>query len=90
MSDTCYDVSGLGTQIVSVTFTNAAGCHDISHVDYFIESGGGPPGGTVGGTLIPIDTTALVLAGAQSFSWMIPAVVSIVGIAVFVVSRKSK
>ena len=44
---------------------------------------------TVGGLSLPIDSTALVLAGAQSFSWMIPVVLSVLGIGMFVVTRKS-
>jgi len=44
----------------------------------------------VGGEIIPIETTSLILAGAQSFSWMIPLVLSGIGIGLFVVSRKSK
>jgi len=44
----------------------------------------------VGGELIPIETTSLILAGAQSFSWMIPVVLSGIGIGLFVVSRKSE
>jgi len=43
----------------------------------------------IGGEMIPIETTSLILAGVQSFSWMIPVVLSIVGIGLFVVSRKS-
>jgi len=43
----------------------------------------------VGGELIPIDSTSLLLAGSQSFSWMIPVVLSVLGIGLFVVSRKS-
>jgi len=43
----------------------------------------------VGGTSIPIDTTSLLLAGAQSISlWMIPVVVAGVIIGVFVIKRK--
>jgi len=42
----------------------------------------------VGGELIPIETTSLILAGAQSFSWMIPVILSGIGIGLFVVSRK--
>ena len=42
----------------------------------------------VGGELLSIDSTALVLAGAQSFSWMIPVTLSVLGIGLFVVSRK--
>ena len=42
----------------------------------------------VGGELLPIDTTALLLAGAQSISmWMIPVVVSAIGIGI-VIARK--
>ncbi len=43
----------------------------------------------IGGELLPLDTTALLLAGAQTFSWMIPVVLSVLGIGLFVVSRKS-
>ncbi len=43
----------------------------------------------VGGELLPIESTALILAGAQSFSWMIPLMLSVLGIGLFVVSRKS-
>ena len=46
--------------------------------------------GVVGGDLLPIGSTALILAGAQSFSWMIPVLLSGIGIGLFVVSRKSK
>jgi len=48
-------------------------------------------GGTaVGGEIIPIQTTSLLLANAQSFSWMIPLVLSGIGIGLFAVSRKSE
>jgi len=43
----------------------------------------------VGGKIIPIESTSLILAGAQSFSWMIPVVLSVLGIGLFVVSRQS-
>ncbi len=43
----------------------------------------------VGGVFLPIDTTTLLLAGAQSTSWMIPVVLSVVGIGLFVISRRS-
>ncbi len=42
----------------------------------------------VGGEFIPIDSTALILANTQSFSWMIPVILSVLGIGLFVVSRK--
>ena len=44
----------------------------------------------VGGEIIPIETTSLLLASAQSFSWMIPVILSGIGIGLFVVSRKSE
>jgi len=45
----------------------------------------------IGGELIPLDTTALLLAGAQSISmWMIPVVISGAGIGVFVIMRSRK
>jgi len=44
----------------------------------------------IGGEIIPIESTSLILAGAQSFSWMIPVVLSVLGIGLFVVSRKSE
>jgi len=43
----------------------------------------------VGGEFIPIETTSLLLANTQSFSWMIPVVLAGIGIGLFVVSRKS-
>ena len=45
----------------------------------------------IGGTIIPIDQTALLLAGVQSVSmWMIPVVLSGAGIGVFVIMRSRK
>jgi len=44
----------------------------------------------VGGSLIPVDTTALLLAGVQSISmWMIPVVIAGVGIGVFLIKRRN-
>lgn len=75
-----------------------ANCQVIFDVDFFVESDKliqeikitGAGGFEVGGEFLPIDTTALLLASAQSFSWMIPVVLSGIGIGLFVVSRKSK
>jgi len=41
----------------------------------------------VGGEILPIEATSLILAGAQSFSWMIPVIVSVLGIGLFVFRR---
>jgi len=44
----------------------------------------------VGGTYIPIDQSALLLAGAQSISmWMIPVLIAGIGIGVYVVMRRN-
>jgi len=43
----------------------------------------------VGGEIIPIEQTSLLLAGTQSFSWMIPVLLSGIGIGLFVF-RKSE
>ena len=43
-----------------------------------------------GGEFLPIDATSLLLANAQTFSWMIPVILSGIGIGLFVVSRKSE
>jgi len=44
--------------------------------------------GAVGGTLIPIDATSLLLAGTQmTASWMIPAIIAAIGIGI-VIARK--
>ena len=47
-----------------------------------------PESQVIGGEIIPIESTSLLLAGAQSFSWMIPVTLSILGIGLFVVYRK--
>ena len=47
----------------------------------------GCPAG-IGGEIIPIETTTLLLAGAQSTSWLIPIVISVVGIGLVLVRRK--
>jgi len=44
----------------------------------------------VGGTFIPIDQSALLLAGVQSISmWMIPVILAGIGIGVFVIKRRN-
>jgi len=68
-------VNGLASLVTSSGFLQVTG---LTLVDI-----------AVGGTYIPIDKTALLLAGVQSISmWMIPVVIAGVGIGVFVVIRK--
>ena len=88
--DVCFEVEGLGTSEVTVTEVDLEGCKNLSHVEYFIEDDGVPPGEIIGGQFIPIETTALLVAGAQSTTWVLPVMLSIIGIGVFVVSRKSE
>jgi len=48
------------------------------------------PNTVIGGTYIPIDQSALLLAGVQSVSmWMIPVILAGIGIGVFVIKRRS-
>ena len=61
---------------------------DYFFVTYFLGPPPSPP--VVGGELLPIESTSLLLASAQTFSWMIPVILSGIGIGLFVVSRKSE
>jgi len=60
----------------------ASGCQTAPNPD--------PVCAEVGGVIVPLENTSLLVAGAQSFSWMIPVVLSVLGIGLFVVSRKSE
>ena len=72
-------------------FTPNQGDCDDNRSDIFPGQGcelpPAPPSNLVAGEIIPIETTSLILAGAQSFSWMIPVLVAALGIAV-VIARK--
>jgi len=57
-------------------------------LDEFVALYSQLPAEVVGGEIIPIETTSLLIASAQTFSWMIPVVLSVLGIGLFVVSRK--
>jgi len=51
----------------------------------------GGDGQSVGGKIIPIEATSLILAGTQStFSWLIPVTVSAIGIAIVIARKFSK
>ncbi len=50
----------------------------------------GFPPQAIGGTFIPIDNSALILAGVQSISmWMIPVILAGIGIGIFVIKRRN-
>jgi len=68
---------------------NTAGPNGVG-VEQIVITGDGDLDREVGGEFLPIETTSLLLAGAQSFSWMIPVVLSVLGIGLFVVSRKKE
>ncbi len=76
---------GQGT---GTTFTIAAGDMVTCRFINMIEPP--PDNGVIGGEIIPIESTSLILASTQSFSWMIPVLLSGIGIGLFVVSRKSE
>ena len=46
------------------------------------------PGQEVGGRIIQIESTSLLLAGAQSSTWLIPVILSAAGIGLVLVRRK--
>ena len=82
--DDCYMIVGMGTQTVTITETGEDDCKAISHVDYM-----GYVGDLVGGHGGITDNTALLVSGSHlTASWMIPLIVSAIGIGVFVVTRK--
>ena len=56
----------------------------------FLDPSQDPNCEIVGGQLLRLDTTSLILAGAQTFSWMIPVILSAIGIGLFIASRKSE
>ena len=49
-----------------------------------------PIDGIIGGEIIPIDTTSLLLAGAQSTFWIIPVTLAAAGVCAFFVWRKNE
>jgi hypothetical protein len=79
------DFSGIPIHRVEVTGRSMC----IDDVVFTLEPGP-QMDNVIGGKLIPVDTIALLLAGTLSFSWMIPIVLSTVGIGMFAVSRKSE
>jgi hypothetical protein len=56
-------------------------------INFALDPENGCPAG-IGGEIIPIESTSLLLAGAQSTSWLIPIVISAVGIGLVLVRRK--
>ncbi len=78
------------TEFDRVEIREITGNNDDEYFGEFYTSIPPPSVEIIGGEIIPIDTTSLLLAGTQTFSWMIPVVLSGIGIGLFVVSRKSE
>jgi len=94
-------ISGLASPSIGNTVIGAADKADLLAGLWYVNlhTHIHPPGAirgqvacdqVVGEEIIPIDTTFPLLASAQTFSWMIPVILSVLGIGLFVVSRKSK
>jgi len=85
----CYQVMGIGTQVASVSEmagVSSGGCGELSHVEYFIDFNG-----KVGGHGGITSKTSLLVTGATlNASWMIPLLVSAVGIGIFVITYKKE
>jgi len=82
--------SGTNMVLLSVEFADANTVYISGAVGTILKASLPLQKIPVGGELLPIETTSLLLASAQSFSWMIPVILSGIGIGLFVVSRKSK
>ena len=73
-----------GTGIFTLAPNGATGGTSLGGLAF-----GSSCGQLIGGSMVPMDKTALLLAGAQSISmWMIPVVIAGVSIGIFVVIRK--
>jgi len=104
LADTCTGTGICSVNFVGTSTSCEDGdqCTGPDNCDGAGACAGGPPitgipacfpgdGGTViGGEIIPIDSTSLILVNTQTFSWMIPVVLSGMGIGLFVASRKSE
>lgn len=66
-----------------------SGEHSLQYIKNLFAKGYGD-GCYVGGKIIQIDHTSLMVAGAQSLVWLAPVVLSILGIAIIVSSKSEK
>ena len=80
------DPPGFLSELTSGSYASTEALNQIRNL---IAKGYGH-GCYIGGEIIPTETTALILAGAQSTAWMIPVILSTIGIGLFAVSRKSE
>jgi len=81
---------GTNRSLVTINVSNFALLTSVSLIDGMDAIAFLPEEFIIGGTIIPLDQTALLLAGVQSVSmWMIPVVLSGIGIGVFVIKRRN-
>jgi len=82
------DTGGIsGNSMRGVSMSDASNGVAVGSTGTIVFTSSGVP---VGGTYIPIDKTALLLAGVQSISmWMIPVVIAGIGIGIFVIKRRN-
>jgi len=83
------DLTAEPNETFFVNLSTCVGCGftDNQGLGTILNDDAAPPG-PVGGTMIPIDTTALLLAGAQmNAAWLIPVIVVAIGFAI-VIARK--
>lgn len=81
-----YDFPGIFQVVLTVTDSEGQVGSDSLTINAFTEIADG----VIGGEIIPIETTSLLLAGANSFSWIVPVTLSVLGIGLLIVSRKSQ
>ncbi len=78
-----FQYYGIRTSTISLVADDAD-----PEIDAVVGFNAVPPSQVVGGSLLPISMTSLLVAGVQSVTWMIPVVFSLAGIVMFVVSRR--
>jgi len=89
----CYRFANpISNTVVAVDFLDQFGFHEqfeILQDEELCVSADKLPIPVIGGSNVPINTSALLLAGVQSISmWLIPVVIAGVGIGVFVIKRR--
>lgn len=88
----CYDINNPFRLIEDLLTQDQFGSQQLQTVDeeeFCSASDKFPLQEMIGGTLIPIDATSLILVGAQNtVSWMIPIIISGIGISLVFLRRK--
>ena len=89
VDNNCYTVSGIGTSTVTVTkIGSGPNCKEISHLDGNSKPDGVPPQEIVGGEVLSINFTSLLLAGIQlNLAWIAPVVLAGAGLAAYKLRR---